>query len=73
MNKNKKINILKLFKNEEDNDIILSRLHSLNDILRDCEDDEVLNIVQQKILEAIDWYNRYVDESGFMLQSQDLD
>jgi uncharacterized membrane protein YjjP (DUF1212 family) len=57
--------ILTLFKNKSDRDIILSRLHSVNDILNDCEDDEILNIVQNKVLEAIDWYGRYVDLCDF--------
>lgn len=56
--------ILTLFKSPEDSDIILSRLHSINDILNECEEDEVLDIVQNKIIEAIDWYTRYCDEFG---------
>ena len=58
--------ILKLFKTEEDLDIIASRLHSISDIINECEFDETLDIVHTKILEAIDWYARYCDQNGHL-------
>ncbi len=63
-----KAKILKLFKNQEEQDIILSRLYAVNDILnRYEEEDDYLDLVQTKIIEAIDWYSRYCDEHGFEL------
>ncbi len=58
-------NVLKLFKSTADQDIILARLMAINEILNDCESDEVLDIVQNKVLEAIDWYSRYCDINGY--------
>ena len=57
--------VLKLFKNSVEQDVILARLSSVNEILNHCEDDELLDIVQNKVLEAIDWYSRYCDINGF--------
>ncbi len=57
--------VLKLFKSTVDQDIILSRLSSVNEILNQCDNDEILDIVQNKVLEAIDWYSRYCDMNGY--------
>jgi hypothetical protein len=59
--------VLELFKSQEDQDIILNRLHAVNDILNEF-DDEMLDLVQTKVLEAIDWYSRYCDEVGFEIR-----
>ncbi|MBL7663662.1 MAG: hypothetical protein JNM93_00905 [Bacteriovoracaceae bacterium] len=58
--------ILKLYKSQEEQDVILMRLHAVNDILNECDSDELLDIVQNKIIEAIDWYTRYCDDCGYM-------
>lgn len=66
-----KSNILQLFKNDADADIILSRLHAISDILNQCEEDIFLDQVHNKVLEAIDWYHRYCDEYGYQVYSEE--
>ena len=61
-------NIIQLFKTEEDKDIIWTRLHALSDLLNACEEDDCLDQVHNKILEAIDWYARYLDVNGFITE-----
>ena len=61
-------NVIQLFKTEEDKDIIWQRLHALSDLLNECEVDENLDQVHNKILEAIDWYARYIDVNGFITE-----
>lgn len=68
MNEEKKQNILQLIKAPEDQDIVYNRLLSICDLLdKHGEDDPLLDIVQNKVIEAIDWYERYCEESGFNL------
>lgn len=57
--------VLQLFKNLNSADIILNRLHGVNEILNDCEEDPYLDIVQNKVIEAIDWYERYCHSNGY--------
>lgn len=58
-------NILTLFKNPEDRDLILSRLNKLSDLFNELDDDSFLEMAHYKILEAIDWYSRYCDGCGY--------
>lgn len=53
--------ILHLFKNNVDFDPIHSRLCSVSDLFNSYEEDPMLELAHNKVLEAIDWYERYLD------------
>jgi hypothetical protein len=58
--------VLELFKNDEDFDPIASRLFTLSELLNNFEEsDDCLEMVHNKVLEALDWYTRYCDRYGF--------
>lgn len=67
-NQEKQNKILTLIKNDEDADIISSRLHSVVKILEECEEDDLLDMVQTKVTEAIDWYALYCNENGYEIE-----
>ncbi len=68
MSAEKTNNILQLIKSSEDQDIIYQRLKSVCDLINKYEeDDPLLDIVQNKVIEAIDWYERFCEQNGFRL------
>ncbi len=61
-----KLKVFELFKNGEDFDPIASRLYSLSEMLGEMDEaDDCLDMVHNKVLEALDWYNRYCDRYGY--------
>jgi len=66
ISKNPNSNVLKLVKDDYEADIILSRLHSISDVLSEMESDPYLENAHNKVIEAIDWYLRFCEDRGFL-------